>query len=326
MRLRCFHSTSPVFLLYCGFELKFCRLIYKPSSARLDVLLRRGHALPLPNIRGPSLSFLTYLSARIYLPFSQEESNSSSMDLYGSNDRFLDSSPSNLRQILLGCLDNERRSDRAQRTGELLFATASLSVARNHPPSKPQASISVTSTTDVANPYFCLLHGPLGEITMNENPPTESVQRMLQYTLPTHDGADWHLDLHTCLLRTYPTASEPRGIWLTQSAAAAIGEVVGVSLLNGIAVPGVQGVPIITDEVHDPLGLGVNIGYSNASTLPKHSWFDHLVRGILCYRPCISYAYADLECMLGQFAASHRFVEISCSCRELALTFWRCDR
>lgn len=59
-----------------------CRELALPR-APLDILLLRGHALPLPYLRTPSISFLVYLSPLCYLTLlrSSPQSESTLMDI-----------------------------------------------------------------------------------------------------------------------------------------------------------------------------------------------------------------------------------------------------
>jgi hypothetical protein len=204
----------------------------------------------------------------------------------------MDADPSVLRRLLVSCLDHQLHSTRADPTArdEDLFAIASLHLAHTHSstlPSPSNAPVTVSATPTSPLVSFPLLQqlnaDHITDEQMNKghyNIP-KSAQDMISYELPIQNGVRWLLDLQLCSLSNGATANEgsdPRGIWLRQSAATAIAQIVGISMFdNEENVQMLQGMPVITDEVHDPLGLGVNIGYSSGSRTPKYSWFDYLV-------------------------------------------------
>lgn len=215
-----------------------------------------------------------------------ENSSASHDSSYGT---VMGANSSVLRRLLVSCLDHQLHSTRANPPArdEDLFTIASLRLAHTHSstlslPSNAPATVSATPTSP---PVFFPLLQPFNadHVTdehMNDIP--KSAQDVISYELPIQNGVQWLLDLQLCSLSNGATAREgadPRGIWLRQSAAAAIAHVVGISMLdNEENLRILQGLPIITDEVHDPLGLGVNIGYSSGSRTPKYSWFDYLVK------------------------------------------------
>lgn len=211
----------------------------------------------------------------------------------------MDVDSSSLRRLLMSCLNHQLHSTKADPTArdEDLFAVANLHLARTHsytPSSPPNAPVTVSAAPTVPPVSFQLLPQSNTHQVMNEhaNPQhyniPEVAKRTISYEIPIESGVQWVLDLQMCSLPNRATASdrsEPRGIWLRQSAAAAIAKIVGVSLFNNENLQMLQGMPVITDEVHDPLGLGVNIGYPTGPRTPKYSWFDYLVKPFSIH-PC----------------------------------------
>lgn len=104
---------------------------------------------------------------------------------------------------------------------------------------------------------------------MDEDDVSHIPSQILSHELLQHEGIEYSLNLQSCSLSQ---RDKPGGIWLTQSAAMAIYNITGVSIIEG------QGVPMIVDEVHDPLGLGVNIEMSSTAGTVRYCWFDRLVR------------------------------------------------
>lgn len=207
---------------------------------------------------------------------------------------------------------------------EDLFTIATLSLKRTPTPSTSTSAASTTATSSTSTssvtatkidalPLFPLLE-PLkkpeyeDEKAMDEDHSSlgVSVQLIRAHEFMLDESVEWVLDLQTCSLRKADTRNtsvgvgisglnrsksteDSQGVWLSQSSAAAIASIVGVSVLEGVSpdVLGIGGgVPLITDEVHDPLGLGVNIEFSNTSGTPRYSWFDHLV--------CLSLAFISV--------------------------------
>lgn len=263
----------------------------------LDVLLRRGHPLPLPHLVCPSLSFLIAVSPRFYLSVARMQSRLgfASHDNKYNAAAMIDVDQSTLRRLLVSCLEHQLHSIKTDPTtrDEDLFAVASLRLA--HTPSStlsspPTAPTSVSATPTGAPVSFNLTQRINADPAITEehirtghyNIP-ENVRRTFAYELPIQNGVQWLLDIQMCSLPGGATGSErsdSRGIWLRQPAVAAIAHIVGASMLNiDENLRMLQGMPVIADEVHDPLGLGVNIGYPSGPRTPKYSWFDYLVSG-----------------------------------------------
>lgn len=201
-----------------------------------------------------------------------------------------DVTSANLRRFLSSSLACPTRRNSLGEHREDLFTIATLSLKRKPPPSAASTAApasSVTATNIDASPLFPLLEPSLTSDNQMEEDGSvlsASVQPIRAHEFMRDESVEWVLDLQTCSLTKADSKSpeDARGVWLTQSSAAAIGSIVGVSVLSGVSPDilgtGIGGVPVITDEVHDPLGLGVNIEFSSPSGTPRFSWFDRLVR------------------------------------------------
>lgn len=162
----------------------------------LDIFLHRSHALPLPFLTSPSLSFLTFLSPRAYLsilrsmpPSQTSQANSN------SNLPILDVPFIHLRECLSG-----QRQPSGVTIATLSLSSSSRSQARGH----EQDSYSIQIDGDATEQPTFLLAKPEIEYTFPQLPQTPNAATSSE---ETHYA--WALD--------FTSSGRHRGVVMSQS-------------------------------------------------------------------------------------------------------------
>lgn len=186
------------------------------------------------------------------------------MDVDGTPSIAFDVSYAELRKFIHEALDAQEDlgANSSSTTNETLFTLATVAFERS------TLQPLVLTNEDGAAPIFPLLSTPQKADNAMDEDKVSIPSQIFSHELLHREGWEYSLNLQTC---TLSQGDMPSGIWLTQSVAMAISNIVGVSILGGLEIP------VIVDEVHDPLGLGVNIEVSSTAGTVRYSWFDRLV-------------------------------------------------
>lgn len=257
------------------------------SDAPVDVLLNRGHPIPIPYLTSPSLSFLIDLTPRAYLSIIRHEQNCQAPTT-SSTEKPLDISLDSIRSFMTTQLEREPKATFSifRNPSDHLFSHAKLSLVTTKAPfwhngeSIPEAS-----------PQYPLIHNPPnptpidGDASVMVEDIPEVIRTLTSHVLAAHDGEQWMLDFGTCSVGgidnhqhdVYPSSSSAspssspsltfpdatcNGILIRQSAMLKISQIVGLRPQHHFGAHGLM-------MPHETMASDLFIDRSK--------WFDRLV-------------------------------------------------
>lgn len=220
------------------------------TQAPVDILLQRGHPIPLPFLVTPTISFLTHITPRLYLTLLRKQQNAQTdVEASGST---LDVPLDGLRAFFGFQL---RTSDALDE-----FSIATLRFENG----MPTFLQNLDSAYRPLPSYPLLWTQPNGEGDTMQVDANGIERTILNHAFPSCPGKSWFLDFTHCPPKSSSRGenlSRTEGVWLTKASMRRIGAIVGMAS-SSFVVPST--------------GNGTGL-FHLPKILQGTGWFDRLV-------------------------------------------------
>ncbi len=221
------------------------------TRAPVDILLQRGHPIPLPFLVTPTISFLTHITPRLYLTILRKQQNiQTGADESGST---LDVPLDGLRAFFGFQL---RTSDALNE-----FSIATLRFEDGTPTFLQNLDLAYRPLPS----YPLLWTQPNGGGDAMQIDANGIERTILDHAFPSCPGKSWFLDFTHCPPKSGTRGenySSTEGVWLTKVAMRRIGAIVGMTS-SSFVMPSTEN------------GTGL---FNRPKVLQGTGWFDRLVR------------------------------------------------